>query len=165
MKEAIWNPPASALRCAGTTCVLFDASRTFTAAVGYRLAHASYLFPLRNLSNNAALKNFILRVMVTQVGRWKGSPQQACPPPTPRSPTIKDAGLCTWVHFQDCELGPFSKGILIASVARRLPWESPDLHGAWTPQKSVMPSDGLHLLLVTPEACTKVGALWYRASG
>lgn len=28
-----------------------------------------------------------------------------------------------------------------------------------------MPSDGLHLFLVTPEACTKVGALCYQASG
>lgn len=73
-KEAIWNPPALALRCAGTTCVLFSASRKFNTAVEYRLAQVSYLFPLQNLSNNIVLMNFTLSVMVTQVGRWKGSP-------------------------------------------------------------------------------------------
>lgn len=71
--------------------------------------------------------HFTLSIMVTQVGRWKGSLTTTRSSPPPRSPTIKDSGLCAWVHLQDCELGPFSKAILIAFVARRPPWESPDL--------------------------------------
>lgn len=106
-KEAIWNPPASTLRCAGTTCVLFSASRIFSTAVGYRLAHASYLFPLQNLSNNAALMNFTLSVMVTQVGRWKGSPTTTCPPPN-EAPLSKTQDFALGSIFRGVSLDPSS---------------------------------------------------------